>query len=178
MNLNKLFYIIAISLCSLINLNIAIAAPKIINAPINLGPVNGDIINKNITRIHKTLRTPLILNINKSEIKTTIDKLTIKNATLIKSGNKSILIMANQQLITGEHALTKMNLILLLNSVSTPFFATQHDDNIDIKVPHKFKQLALQVEGDMIIELPTKYKGPLNFNIDIEGWSNIQTMNI
>ena len=151
---------------------IVIAQPININTPaISLGVVNGDIINNKYLNITKVLSNPILLSIKQQELNVSLHSLIINNAVLKKNQNGNVVITVVKQVKGGGNINVQTALSLYIDGRQVNVSGQQAGTAVRLVIPSKFDLLEVKAVKPLSIQLPKLYRGPFNFMLDIEGWS-------
>ncbi|MEC6798948.1 DUF5462 family protein [Photobacterium sp. S4TG1] len=154
----------------LITSHVVNAHPLSLNrSPILLGTVNGKVINNQYIEITKSLSNATLLTVRQQDIKTILQYLEIENATLNENNDGNVTITITKPLGTGVMTIRAV-LGLRLNGQHVNMVGEQKGTTVRFIIPTAFKQLAVNVERPLRIQLPMSYRGPLNATLDITGW--------
>lgn len=161
---------------SLITVVVALYQPLVQSAPlvmasipISLGTVNGDVINESLI-IERALSNPVLLAVTQEELDDSLRSLFINQAKFITNQKGNITVMVSSP-VQGGRIETVITVGVWLDGKKVEVLGETRGSGVNINVSTSFKALELRVSEPLKIQLPKSYRGPLDFNFDIEAQS-------
>ncbi|GAB2649513.1 DUF5462 family protein [Vibrio panuliri] len=134
-----------------------------------LGTVNGDVVNEEV-QIAKSLVNPVLLSVRQAELSAPLQTIVIKDVQLIQqSGGAVEILLTTMQ--RNQRIRTHLSLGLWLDDEAVNMSAKASGSSVLLTVPAAFKQLEVRAMSPLSITLPVSFKGPFQFDIEIEGQS-------
>ncbi|EOA8958778.1 DUF5462 family protein [Vibrio harveyi] len=136
--------------------------------PIDLGVVNGEVVNDYI-QIKKTLRNPILISVNQDDYAKPLSELLIKDATLIKQSPTEIVVEQQAPLSGNTEIKTQFTLGLWVDGERVPFKSKYDGSGTSIEVPKNYKEIKVQSVQPAVLIVQREYRGEFNSKLEIVG---------
>lgn len=137
---------------------------------IDLGYINGKVLNKKTIEINETLQNPVLFSIDDPKIAQQVQLLKLENVQVIKAEDKALTVFLNIMIGDVSHS-AQTTFKLEINGHPELISYQEIRGDLYINLPTKYNSLSLVATKPMKIELPITYRGPFNMNMHIEGLS-------
>lgn len=138
------------------------------NKTIQLGVVNGRVVNEQVIEIKKTLTDPVLFTAKQDELSKKMSKFDILNAKIITETEGNIIIDIKDE---TQKIQTRLNIELWGDGKKMQIQGKSIGSDVSIAVPDNVKLVELRTHRPIIIFVPRYYRGNFKFLLDIVGWS-------
>lgn len=153
--------------CLLLTQSVLASPIDIITTPIDLGIVNGEVINQKI-KIEKSLNNPILISVKQQDYKKPLQQLTIKNAVLTYQSSNELVLTVSSPLSHVISMQSQVALGLWINGQRINITGEQVGNDVKIDLLPNYKTLELRVIKPVEMVLPKDYRGEFKYSIDIE----------
>ncbi|MGL5236685.1 MAG: DUF5462 family protein [Plesiomonas shigelloides] len=138
------------------------------NKTIQLGTVNGRVINEQTIEINKALSDPVLFLAKQESLSKKLTRLDINNAKIITKDERNIIIYVKDE---TKNIQARLTIELLVDGKKTQIQGRTIGSDVSISVPDNVKLVELRTLGPIFLLVPRSYRGDFKFALDITGWS-------
>lgn len=138
------------------------------NKTIQLGTVNGHIINEQTIEIKKTLTDPVLFTAKQEDLSKKLTRLDINNAKIIATAEGNIIVDVKDE---TQKVQTRLTIELWVDGKKAQAQGKVVGSDVSIAVPDNAKLVELKTHRPIVVFVPRSYRGDFKLVLDIAGWS-------